>query len=135
MAFPTNEANLSNNTIHLTTVSRTPDPDRTLRIIHASEYPKQVWYLLASFIALVSLCHLISFVRTHPRKRPPPTNGFLRGAISYRKVFAAILDTYRAIAFRWTLPIGRSYTLNLAEVFLTAAYIAVLFTWALINCS
>jgi hypothetical protein len=44
------------------------------------------------------------------------------------------MHTFRALIFRWTLTLGDSYTLNVVEVFMTAAYIVILFSWALVNC-
>ena len=96
-------------------------------------YPKQVLFLIASFIALISLCHFFSMFyyfiirkRIHEWKR--------RTTVSLTRLPAAVADSFRALAFRWTVPVGSSHELNFAEVGLTLAYIAVLYTWAFINC-
>ncbi|KAF8875281.1 ferric reductase NAD binding domain-containing protein [Mucidula mucida] len=107
------------------------DPDRAIRVQRAADYPKQVWYLLASFIVFLSICHVISLLFNRAR-RIQGRNGE-RGRISLRRVPLAFVNVFRVMAFRWTIPIGNYYTLNVAEIFLTAAYIAIIFTWSLIN--
>ncbi|KAF9033922.1 hypothetical protein BDZ89DRAFT_1158104 [Hymenopellis radicata] len=114
-----------------TIIAQKVDPDRAIRVQRAADYPKQVWYLLASFIAFVSICHGISLLFSRTR-RIQGRNGE-RGGISLRRVPLAFVNVFRVMAFRWTIPIGNYYTLNVAEVFLTAAYIAIVFTWSLIN--
>ncbi|KAG2359762.1 ferric reductase NAD binding domain-containing protein [Suillus spraguei] len=52
---------------------------------------------------------------------------------SLRRIPLAIINFYRVVAFRWTIEIGQSYTLNIAEVFVTVAYIALLLIHAFIN--
>ncbi|KAH9944667.1 iron reductase [Amylocystis lapponica] len=54
-------------------------------------------------------------------------------SFSLRRLPLAIANAYRVFAFRWTLQVGESYTLNMAEVFVTCAYIIALFVWAFIN--
>ncbi|KAH9475881.1 putative ferric reductase transmembrane component [Psilocybe cubensis] len=111
--------------------SRAVDPDKAIRVPRFFSYPKQVLYLVASFIALVSLSHFISLayryairnrVYSSPR-RPSP----------FRRFPIAVIDSLRAIAFRWTVPIGASYTLNLAEVGMTLGYTGVLLSWTFVN--
>ncbi|KAF8961720.1 ferric reductase NAD binding domain-containing protein, partial [Flammula alnicola] len=95
-------------------------------------YPKQIIYLLASFTALVSLCHFLSLgYRYATRNRVYAAKK--KTAISLRRLPAAVADSARAVTFRWTLALGSSYTLNLAGVFLTLGYIAVLLTWTFVN--
>ncbi|KAJ6533461.1 ferric reductase NAD binding domain-containing protein [Mycena sp. CBHHK59/15] len=110
---------------------KTVDPDRAPRTALASLYPKEVWWFLATFIFLVSLCHFTSFAvaRFSPRHAAAPA----RHAVSLRRLPLAVLNLFRAVAFRWTITVGGAYTLNLADFMLSAAYIAVLFTWTFIN--
>lgn len=49
-----------------------------------------------------------------------------------RRIHLAIVNTYRIISFRCSVGVG-SYTLNLAEVFLTFIYIIIIFTWSFIR--
>jgi hypothetical protein len=95
-------------------------------------YPKQVVYFIVSFIALISLCHFLSMFyhfiirnRIHEWKR--------RTSVSLTRLPAAVADSFRALAFRWTIPVGSSHELNFVEVGLTFAYMAVLYTWAFVN--
>ncbi|KAF8164042.1 hypothetical protein K438DRAFT_2067751 [Mycena galopus ATCC 62051] len=89
---------------------------------------------MASFIALVSVYHLtlgfISWVRS---KTPAISKPATRGPRSFCRVPVAILNIVRNTAFRTTVSFGGSYTLNLTELFLGCAYVALLFTWAFIN--
>ncbi|KAJ6471915.1 iron reductase [Mycena sanguinolenta] len=110
------------------------DPDRIPRVTLASLYPKQVWYFVATFIALVSACHAISSLYAYATRKhgPPQTDASLRQAISWNRLPLAALNLFRTLAFRWSIVAG-SYTLNVADFFLAAGYIAVLFTWTFIN--
>ena len=108
------------------------NPDRKIRNARTSEYPKQALYFIASFIALVSLCHLLSLGYSYvTRHRPSEVQR--RASISVSRVPTALVDTFRALFFRWTIPLGSSFTLNLAELGLTVGYIGVLFSWTFVN--
>ena len=61
--------------------------------------------------------------------RTPETRSAAGRGFALRNVPTAVINAYRVVAFRWTLEIGQSYTLNLAEVFVTVAYIVALFSW------
>lgn len=100
------------------------------------ENVKNAWYSVGAFIAFVSLCHFVGLLGMIWRRVPPPTATPLhrRTVIYYRRLPAALMHTFRVVAFRWTLSLGNSYTLNVAEIFLTAAYIAILFSWSFVNC-
>lgn len=126
MASPTVSA------FELPVVAQVVDPDRVIRIAQAVAYKDRLWYCIACFIALVSVCHWFSVLYQTCRKLPSHS---ARGKASIKRFPAALLDVFRALAFRQTLSIGKSYTLNLTEVFLTAAYIVLLFTWSLVNCA
>ncbi|KAF5375667.1 hypothetical protein D9615_009357 [Tricholomella constricta] len=119
--------------IAITKASQTPDPDRKLRIAQAVNYPNRAWFCVAAFIGLVSICHFLTlFYRTTRRRRSPRT-ATPRGVASLSRLPSALMNTFRAFAFRTTIPIGGSYTLNVAEVFLTAAYTTIIFVWSLVN--
>ncbi|KZT06675.1 iron reductase [Laetiporus sulphureus 93-53] len=108
---------------------------------YANDYPKQVWYLVACFLFTISLCQFGSWVvsRLSSKKRSSSNTDAEAGAsippkrFSIRNLPAAIVNTYRVMAFRWTLELGSSYTLNLAEVFVTCGYIIALFVWEFVN--
>ena len=120
-------------------------PDRALRIARATAYKHQMWWLIARFIALIAVFQSLSwaFTRLSSRsssqpKKPadaevghaPPSSP---RRFSWRNAPSAIVNLYRVVAFRWTLEVGQSYTLNLAEVFVTCGYIVALFTWEFVN--
>ncbi|KAL0581255.1 hypothetical protein V5O48_000738 [Marasmius crinis-equi] len=117
-----------------------PNPDKTIRIARASEYPQEIWYFLACFIGFVSLCRFVSWAvrktllngssrrAVDDEKGTSPSNT----AVRWRRLPSAVMNLYRIVAFRLTVEIG-AFTLNLAEVALTCMYMAALFTWAFIN--
>ncbi|KAI0644002.1 iron reductase [Trametes meyenii] len=119
------------------------DPNRAIRAGHNKEYPREVWWLVASFIALVSLVQLASWVISKLSSGPTPAPKEGKDAeagvtvrprrFSWRRLPLAILNAYRVVAFRWTLQVGQSYTLNFAEVFVTVVYIVALFVWEFVN--
>ena len=113
---------------------RAPNPDKVIYNSHIIYYSHRVWFCIAGVILFVTLCRFTSLLCNARTGMQTPARLRTRGAVQYRRLPAAMLNTFRAIAFRWTVPISNSYTLNLAEVFLTAAYIAVVFIWALVNC-
>ncbi|KAJ7041849.1 ferric reductase NAD binding domain-containing protein [Mycena alexandri] len=114
-----------------------PDPDRIPRILLANLYPKQVWYFMAAFIALVSLIHFISVLHAHAtRKHAPPTSDdavILRHGVSWSRLPLATLNLFRTLAFRWSITVAGAYTLNVADFLLAGMYLAVIFTWTFIN--
>lgn len=115
--------------------------DKTLRVFRAKRYPEEMWWFVACFIATVALFQFGSWVALKlGRKFGSKSNGDAESGaqpaprrFSIRHIPRAIINTYRIIAFRWTLHIGSWYTLNLAEVFVTCAYIIGLFIWEFIN--
>ncbi|KAH7909461.1 ferric reductase NAD binding domain-containing protein [Hygrophoropsis aurantiaca] len=143
-------------------MAQTPNPDKILRNQRFNLYPLQAWYCLALFIFLVgcfqwgALLHS-KFIR-HGRQSEhravdrlgkTMTSGHhkdkdaeagagrqevpTRHGVSFRRVPLAIINAYRVVAFRWTLKIGQSYTLSVAEVSISIAYIAFLLIWTFIN--
>jgi hypothetical protein len=116
-------------------LAQTVDPDRAPRILFANLYPKQVWYFMAMFIALVTACHIISLVHARLTRTyaPPPTDAPLRHGVSWQRLPLATLNLFRTITFRWSIVIASSYTLNVADFLLGAMYLTVLFTWTFIN--
>ncbi|KAG1779947.1 ferric reductase NAD binding domain-containing protein [Suillus placidus] len=104
-------------------------------------YPEQVWYTIAAFLFVVgcfqwgSVVHSKFTGRKHYEsdEETVTTNDIQHKRFSLRRIPLAIINFYRVVAFRWTLEIGQSYTLNMAEVFVTVAYIALLLIYAFIN--
>ncbi|KAJ7082379.1 ferric reductase like transmembrane component-domain-containing protein [Mycena belliarum] len=121
----------SNHTLVLSVAAKLKavNPDKAPSIHRGHEYPLQIWYLLASFIALISIIHFAA--QLSARLRTPHAPG-RRKVPTLRRLPAAVLHVFRTTAFRITVSRG-SYTLNLTEFFLGCAYMAVIFTWAFIN--
>ena len=119
------------------------DPNRAITADHNKQYPRQVWWFVASFITLVSLFQFASWTlsklstgRASDKKQEEDTEaGESPGtrSFSWRRIPLALVNAYRVVAFRCTLQFGQSYTLNFAEVFVTCAYIVAIFTWEFVN--
>ncbi|KAK0454149.1 uncharacterized protein EV420DRAFT_1645374 [Desarmillaria tabescens] len=116
MSFAT--SNSANQLLDAIVAAQKPDPDRVIRIGRATEYPKQVWYFIASFIALVSICHCLSLVYTHVRTLKPASEGVAaRGRVSLLRLPSRTYGTVQ----------------NCGIPLYDSPYIAVVFTWSLIN--
>jgi hypothetical protein len=103
--------------------------------LQADMYPTRAWACVGGFIAFISVCHIISlFGLIGRRALPRDAASRNRNTIQLGRLPAAAIHIFRVIAFRWTISLGGSYTLNLAEVFMTAGYIAILFAWSFANC-
>lgn len=121
----------------------TANPERALRAYYTREYPKELWYFLAALLFTVALFQSVAFlaVKILRRNRTRQESNFdseadgvaVNNQISLRRIPSAIVNAFRVVAFRSTINIGQSYSLNLAEVTLTCAYIIALFTWTFIN--
>lgn len=119
-----------------------PSPDRPFRRHYNFEYPKELWYFISSFIFLIAVLQFGSFLHSkylgQRRRRnvtatdPESSLSVVSRNIQLRRIPLAFLNAYRIVAFRCTVGFG-SYTLNFAEVFLTATYIAIIFTWLLVR--
>jgi hypothetical protein len=109
-----------------------PQVDQDRAAAQADLYPTRAWACVGGFIGFVSVYHLFSLLW----RRVPPHSAASRNrdVIHIRRLPAALMHTFRVIAFRWTISLGDSFTLNLAELFMTAGYITILFSWALVNC-
>jgi len=113
--------------------------DTTLLMDEEIGYPKQVWYALAVFLFTVGCFQWGSslhskFTRRRQYESDEETvSSHVHYKFSLRRIPLTFINTYRVIAFRWTLEIGQTYTLNLAEVFVTLGYIALLLTYTFIN--
>jgi len=115
--------------------------DKAIKMYRNKEYPKRLWYCIACFIALVAFFQFASNMyakfsrngRSQLTADPERSSVQPRRSLSIRRLPVAILNVYRIVAFRCTIPIGGHLTINMAEVTVTAAYIVALFTWAFID--
>ncbi|KAJ7168822.1 ferric reductase NAD binding domain-containing protein [Mycena filopes] len=123
------ESNLTNILLALETRAKAKavNPDKAPSQQRITDYPLQIWYLILSFLALVSICHFAA--RLLARRS---VSASARGPRRLSRLPLAAAHVFRTVAFRTTASFA-GYTLNLAEFFLACAYIAVIFTWALIN--
>lgn len=111
-----------------------PDPDRIPRIAQAAAYRDRTYYCIAAFVAIISIFHWTSRLlqgRQSSLQKAPRA----RGSMSIKRLPAAFMNTFRALAFRQTLHIGSLYTINVAEFMLTAGYITLVFTISMMNCT
>lgn len=117
------------------------------RVVNAA-YTHYTWYFVGAFIALVAVCQFASYLvgrlqRAHPL--PPQvasidestsTTATTTPKPALRRLPLGLLNAYRVLAFRTTLtlPLFNSlYTLNLAELFCTLAYITGLYVLEFYN--
>lgn len=112
-----------------------------IALVHENDaYPEQVWYTIAAFLFVVGFFQWGSRIhskfarrRHHESDEETAATNDIQYKFSLRHIPLAIVNVYRVVAFRWTLEIGQSYTLNMAEVFVTVAYIALLLIYAFVN--
>ncbi|KAG2346403.1 hypothetical protein BDR05DRAFT_988089 [Suillus weaverae] len=115
--------------------------DESLRITRNHLYPKQAWYCIGLFVFIIATFQRISFLhskfagrrQTSNASDPEHASVHRRYAFSWRRIPLGLVNSYRVISFRWTLEFGKSYTLNMAEVFVTMVYIIFIFVWTFIN--
>jgi predicted ferric reductase len=116
------------------------EADITALVEENDTYPEQVWYTIAAFLFIIGCFQWGSFVHSKFARRrhyesdeETATTNDIQYKFSLRRIPLAIINFYRVVAFRWTLEIGQSYTLNMAEVLVTVAYIVLLLVYAFIN--
>jgi ferric-chelate reductase len=121
-------------------MSELSEADISALVRENDTYPEQVWYTIATFLFIVGCFQWGSLVyskfarrRHHDSDEETATTNDIQYKFSLHRIPLAIINVYRVVAFRWTLEIGQSYTLNMAEVFVTVAYIALLLIYAFIN--
>lgn len=120
-------------------MSSLSEADITSLIDEDIGYPKQLWYALAVFLFVVGCFQWGSSLHSKfaRRRQYESDEETVRSHVHYkfslRHIPSTFINIYRVIAFRWTLEIGQTYTLNMAEVFVTLGYIALLLTYTFIN--
>jgi hypothetical protein len=111
-----------------------PSPDDQIADSEVFMYPIMVWYCIAGFVLFLPFCRIPGIIHRLARKSSPRCASRPRGVITFRRLPVAASHAFRALAFRWTFSIGKLYTFNVTECFITAAYIATLFSWSFVNC-
>lgn len=120
--------------------SQVSKADITILTEQLDSYPQQVWIYIGIFLFVVGFFQWGSHIhskfarRTHHEsdEETAPIHN-IQYKFSLRRIPLAFINFYRVVAFRWTLEIGKSYTLNMAEVLVTVTYIALLLAYAFIN--
>jgi ferric-chelate reductase len=128
------------------------DPNGPIKNERDVDYPKQTWYLLASFIGLLVIFHIGSTIVRWIRKRrilsavqyveerkedstnEEPARSSSNSGTSLRRIPIALVNTFRIVAFRIPLRIGGGSVVNVAEIGVAAGYIIAIFIWEFINC-
>ncbi|GJJ08728.1 hypothetical protein Clacol_002947 [Clathrus columnatus] len=93
-------------------------------------YPEQIWWFMASFIALLVLFHFIKIIqqwRSPSLPRDPEKNNNLELAPHRRRSISrlpiAIYETITIILFRYTVSFGYSRRVNWAEIAITMHFL------------
>ena len=120
---------------------RPPPPDIPLQLTRSKLYPIQAWYCIGIFISIIAIFQWISFFHSKFARRRQKSENFdleqvqlhRHRGFSWCRLPSGFINAYRAVAFRSTLEIGKLYSLTMAEVLITVAYIIFLFVWEFIN--
>ncbi|KAI0315976.1 FAD-binding domain-containing protein [Amylostereum chailletii] len=99
-------------------------------------YPIQVWYLELSALALATLINItcILWAKLYVRYgRKLASGDQAKGRASLWRLPAAVLTAWRVVAFRWRIPLGRTFTMSVFEVFITSIYMAALLIWEFVH--
>ncbi|KAF8512481.1 ferric reductase NAD binding domain-containing protein [Gautieria morchelliformis] len=140
----------SSSSVNLAAAAKPVDPNTAIRVALSSEYPKEVWYLVASVIFVASLFHILSFLWNYTRKaslighissRQAGSDLSIEGArsprpstsVSLRRLPQAISSAFRITAFRWTVKLGGNLTANLVEITVIGGYLIALLVWEFVN--
>ncbi|KZV61119.1 hypothetical protein PENSPDRAFT_619411 [Peniophora sp. CONT] len=113
----------------------------SLNSIRNHLYPREFWYGILVLLAIISLGRVVGFISSWYRRRHVQAQNARdvesRGTVSrpskWTRLPAAAVNAWRVVAFRSDIAIGPYYSINLAEAFLTIAYLAMLFGWSFVN--
>lgn len=126
-------------------------PTKALRLARNIAYPNQIWWLIASFLALLSLLHLTNILilliqrkktlassRKQTRDENDPEKVHRSSSLKtgiLRRLEAAVRETISILLYRYTVPVGSTLRINGAETFIVVAYTIMVLTWTFINCT
>ncbi|TFK94331.1 hypothetical protein K466DRAFT_476640 [Polyporus arcularius HHB13444] len=117
-------------------------PDMVIWYTRNQLYAKQVWWFVASFIGLVSISQLLSWVAgkafapcpVSTRHADSERQGMVRRRRrDWSRLPLAFVNYFRVVAFRSTVDVGQVLNITYAEAFITVGYIVGLFVWTFIN--
>ncbi|KAI0347380.1 hypothetical protein BDW22DRAFT_1404940 [Trametopsis cervina] len=134
-----------------TSLAATPSAaDRALKGVLQRKYVKDLWILLASVVAFLTLIRVTRLILSlvFPPKRletieppsspsekvdPEAVQPVRNGRASLRRLPAAFASVFRVIAFRLNIPIGPGSKATVAELTFIFGYIITMLTLLLIN--
>ena len=119
--------------------------DRRLKAAQQKEYVRDLWIVLGSILAFLTV---IRFLRLTYRLVRPPAPALphsqsakanegvepgRNGRSSYRRITNALVSAFRIVAFRLHIPVGPRISARVSELTLIFGYIAVIFVLLFIN--
>lgn len=117
--------------------------DKALKNHYQRLFVKDLWIIIASVVAALTLVRGVSYILTSARisarrkpsdldekAEPPSTN---TGRFSPRNIPSAIASAFRIVAFRITVPIGPASCASISELTFICSYIAVLLVFAFVD--
>ncbi|KAF9468795.1 FAD-binding domain-containing protein [Collybia nuda] len=136
--------------IDLTTVSplnsRATAADRHYRDQMQIKFTKQIWYLIASVIALLACVRVARYlysIATIPKSTPEKESATKKsdlerasprmGKISIRRLPFALATAFRIVSFRWTIVVGSFAISSVSELAFILGYMAAIFIWLLVD--
>lgn len=122
--------------------------DKAQRAWQLKEYVKELWILIASVIALLTVARFVRFLvsslsnarsseatlsiqekKAFSEGVQPGSNG----KISWRRAPVAVASAFRITAFRLDIPVGPSSKASIAELLFIFGYISATFVWLFVN--
>lgn len=108
-----------------------------------AKYVKDVWILIASVVAFLTLIRTLRFVLSFIPPTLKPISGEKsdiesvqsgrNGRISWRRLPAAFASVFRVVAFRLNIPVGPGSVSSVAELLFIFGYITTMLVLLLIN--
>jgi hypothetical protein len=106
-----------------------------------TDYPKYVWYFLAGFFGLLVVGNVLSLAgrrwrkrRTYGRKEDVEGVGTrASGGVWLHNAGAATVTMWNIAALHSEIPLGQNYSINVLEVVLTGAYLALVLAATFVN--
>jgi hypothetical protein len=105
----------------------------------AKTYAHYMWYSIAGFIGLLIFFNILSIAYSRRRSLsssfPDPEKHFTNSGSTRRitRLPVALVNVYRVLAYRTTINVTKSFSINLAEVAVCVMYTVTLFTLEFIS--
>ncbi|KZT21943.1 hypothetical protein NEOLEDRAFT_717549 [Neolentinus lepideus HHB14362 ss-1] len=93
-------------------------------------YPYQTWYTWAAIIGLATLANAVSRLTAFLSRYSPKHLQSNKNILCMWRLPTALANAWRVVAYRSTVHFGWGYSMNVLELFLTAAYFGALFAWS-----